>query len=290
MAMGKPRAVLVAFALLAVLDRGLVRANFYDECDVTWGPQNTAIWGSGENLALSLDSDHIGSAIRTKKQFLFGSVEMEIQLVPDNSAGTVAAYYTSSLGDYHDEIDYEFLGNETGQPYTIHTNVFGKGQGNKEVQFKPWFDRPRITTTTPSSGAQLRLWFIDQIPIRVYRNYESAGAPFPTNQPMRMYSSLWNADDWACQGGRVKTDWSKAPFVAKYRNLKLDVCECESADSISQCYSSSNWYNGWQYSKLTAAQLGQMNWVQQNYKIYDYCTDYKRFNGQMPVECSLPQY
>ncbi|OAY66120.1 putative xyloglucan endotransglucosylase/hydrolase protein 26 [Ananas comosus] len=221
MAMGKPRAVLVAFALLVVLDRGLVRANFYDECDVTWGPQNTAIWGSGENLALSLDSDHIGSAIRTKKQFLFGSVEMEIQLVPDNSAGTVTAYY---------------------------------------------------------------------IPIRVYRNYESAGAPFPTNQPMRMYSSLWNADDWACQGGRVKTDWSKAPFVAKYRNLKLDVCECESADSISQCYSSSNWYNGWQYSKLTAAQLGQMNWVQQNYKIYDYCTDYKRFNGQMAVECSLPQY
>lgn len=60
MAMGKPRAVLVAFALLVVLDRGLVRANFYDECDVTWGPQNTAIWGNGENLALSLDSDHIG--------------------------------------------------------------------------------------------------------------------------------------------------------------------------------------------------------------------------------------
>ncbi|OMO62660.1 Glycoside hydrolase, family 16 [Corchorus olitorius] len=54
---------------------------------------------------------------------------------------------------------------------------------------------------------------------------ESFGVPFPTNQPMKIYSSLWNADDWATQGGLVKTDWSQAqaPFTASYRNFKANA-------------------------------------------------------------------
>uniref|UniRef100_A0A803LUK3 GH16 domain-containing protein n=1 Tax=Chenopodium quinoa TaxID=63459 RepID=A0A803LUK3_CHEQI len=56
------------------------------------------------------------------------------------------------------------------------------------------------------------------------RNMESIGVPFPKSQAMRIYSSLWDAEDWATQGGRIKTDWTKAPFTASYRNFYANAC------------------------------------------------------------------
>lgn len=135
-------------------------------------------------------------------------------------------------------------------------------------------------------------WFIDGIPIRIFRNYESIGVPYPKQQAMKLYSSIWNADNWATRGGLEKIDWNSAPFIARYRQLNLRACEWTGLSSTYECASTtpSNWWASSEYSHLSYSQIGQMEWVRNNYMIYDYCKDTKRFSDQLPVECYGQQY
>lgn len=121
---------------------------------------------------------------------------------------------------------------------------------------------------------------VDNIPVRQFKNLQHMGIPYPKLQPMRLYSSLWNADQWATRGGLVKTDWSNAPFTASYRNYRADACV--SLGGKSSCPGGSpRWFS--QRLDLTAED--KMRVVQRKYMVYNYCTDTKRFPHGFPKEC-----
>jgi beta-glucanase (GH16 family) len=204
----------------------------------------------------------------------------------------------SSQGSTHDEIDFEFLGNVTGEPYTLHTNVFTQGQGQREQQFRLWFDPTQsFHTYSIIWNPQHVIFAVDGTPIRDFKNHEARGVAFPKSQPMRVYASLWNADDWATQGGRVKADWSKAPFVASFRDFNADACvwsngaqrcpvgtmETVAAPAGGRRGGAGGWWN----QELSDMSYRRMRWVQRKFMIYNYCTDAKRFPQGTPAECKL---
>ena len=104
---------------------------------------------------------------------------------------------------------------------------------------------------------------------------------------MKLYSSIWDADNWATRGGLVKIDWTQAPFTASYANFNDNNACVSYYGTITSCNTpNSNLNNnGWLWQTLDYSDQGKLKWVQDNYMIYNYCTDSKRFSQGFAPEC-----
>ncbi|KAK9084882.1 hypothetical protein Sjap_025293 [Stephania japonica] len=193
----------------------------------------------------------------------------------------------TGAGPERDELDFEFLGNRTGEPYLIQTNVYRSGVGNREMRHMLWFDpTEEFHTYSILWNSHQIIFFIDQVPIRVYKNSDKPNNFFPNEKPMYLFSSIWNADDWATRGGLEKTNWKKAPFMSSYKDFNADGCQWE--DPYPACVSTTteHWWDQYEAWHLTDSQKKDFAWVQRNLVIYDYCKDTKRFE-KLPEECGL---
>ncbi|KAE9618009.1 hypothetical protein Lal_00037853 [Lupinus albus] len=68
---------------------------------------------------------------------------MRIKLPNKDSSGVVTAFYLTSKAYHsrnHDEIDFEFLGNNEEEPYILQTNIFVRDEGGREQRIGLWFD------------------------------------------------------------------------------------------------------------------------------------------------------
>ncbi|KAJ4783550.1 Xyloglucan endotransglucosylase/hydrolase [Rhynchospora pubera] len=249
---------------------------------VTWGGYHVVNLNGGSEVKLSMDQSS-GAGFSSRYSYDSGFFHMKIKLPNKNSAGIVTAYYLSSTGNNHDEVDFEFLGNKEGKPITLQTNIYMNGQGGREQRLDLWFD------PTADFHDYKFLWnpyhlvfWVDETPIRVLKNLTRQGAEFPS-QPMKIVASLWNGDSWATDGGLTKTDWSQAPFTAQFQGFDVAGCVASAGNS---CASPSHWWNGAQYQALKPNQSTGYENVKKNYITYDYCADRARYPTQ-PPECVL---
>lgn len=129
-------------------------------------------------------------------------------------------------------------------------------------------------------------FYVDKVAIRVYKNNGEVNNFFPTEKPMYLFSSIWNADEWATRGGLEKTDWRLAPFVSSYKDFTVEACQWE--EPFPSCVSTTthNWWDQYDAWHLSDDQKIDHGWVLRNLVVYDYCKDSQRY-PTLPEECSL---
>ncbi|XP_021814505.1 probable xyloglucan endotransglucosylase/hydrolase protein 10 [Prunus avium] len=88
--------------------------DFNKDFFVTWSPSHVNTSADGRTRSMKLDQES-GAGFASNQMFLFGQIDMQIKLVPGDSAGTVVAYYLTSDQPNRDEVDFEFRGNVAGK-------------------------------------------------------------------------------------------------------------------------------------------------------------------------------
>ncbi|XP_068657204.1 probable xyloglucan endotransglucosylase/hydrolase protein 7 [Aristolochia californica] len=270
----------ISFASLSVSAK---LATFLQDFRITWSDSHIRQIDGGTAVQLVLDQNS-GCGFASKSRYLYGLFSIKIKLIPGDSAGTVTAFYMNSDTDtIRDELDFEFLGNRSGQPYTVQTNVYAHGKADREERVNLWFDPATdFHTYTILWNSHHVVFSIDDVRIRVYKNNEARGIPYPKMQPMGIYSTLWEADDWATRGGLEKIDWSKAPFYSYYKDFNIEGCPIPGPASCA--VNPRNFWEGPLYRQLNPVQARKYRWIRLNHMIYGYCTDKSRY-PMTPPEC-----
>ncbi|XAR68068.1 Xyloglucan:xyloglucosyl transferase [Bertholletia excelsa] len=145
------------FLSLATVMVSSVSSKKFDELFQPSWAQDHFIY-EGELLKMKLDN-YSGAGFSSKSKYLFGKVTVQIKLVEGDSAGTVTAFYMASDGPTHNEFDFEFLGNTTGEPYLVQTNVYVNGVGNREQRLSLWFDPTKDFHSYSILGTSVKLYF-----------------------------------------------------------------------------------------------------------------------------------
>ena len=171
----------------------------------------------------------------------------------------------------------------------LQTNMYVNGVGGREQRMNLWFDpTQQFHTYSILWNTHNTVFYVDQVPIRLHRNTPQTKAMYPSEQPMYVFSSIWNGDGWATRGGIDKINWEAAPFVSAYEKFHVDACEWSGTGVVPVCATSTgeHWWDQPLAWSLSEKQKAAYKWATSKFMQYNYCTDVARY-ATPPAECTV---
>ncbi|CAK9137783.1 unnamed protein product [Ilex paraguariensis] len=247
---------------------------------------------NGSSADLTLDKSS-GSGLASKNRYYYGFFSAAIKLPAGFTSGVVVAFYLSNADLYphnHDEIDFELLGHEKGRDWVLQTNMYGNGSVStgREEKFYLWFD-PTLQFHEYSIlwNNHHIVFLVDNIPVREVIHNTATASVYPS-KPMSVYTTIWDASQWATNGGKYPVNYNYAPFVASVGELELEGCIVHQKDSAPACSQSSlsslDPVEGEEFAKLSRQQITGLDWARGKHMFYSYCKDTSRYKV-LPPEC-----
>ncbi|XP_052210352.1 probable xyloglucan endotransglucosylase/hydrolase protein 30 [Diospyros lotus] len=234
-----------------------------------------------------------GSGFISSYYYNYGLFSANIKLPANYSAGIVVAFYTSN-GDVfeknHDELDFEFLGNIHNRPWRFQTNLYGNGSTDRgrEERYILWFDPTkefhRYTILWTSKSI---IFYVDEVPIREVVRSEAMGGDYPS-KPMSLYATIWDASNWATNGGKYKVQYKYEPFVSDFSDLVLQGCPVDPIQQVpaSLCDDPTADLESADFATISPERRKAMTWFRERYMYYSYCYDTVRYPVP-PPECVI---
>lgn len=127
-----------------------------------------------------------------------------------------------------------------------------------------------------------RRFYVDNIPIREVKKTASMGGDFPS-KPMSLYATIWDASDWATNGGKYRVNYKYAPYVTEFSNFILHGC---AVDPIEQTSSRCDATHDLIPAGLSPSQRIKMDNFRMKHVTYSYCYDQIRYKVP-PSECVI---
>ncbi|KAG4979881.1 hypothetical protein JHK85_033839 [Glycine max] len=201
---------------------------------------------------------------------------------PSSKISPVSFYqgFRNLWGPQHQRLDQGsltiWLDSNSGSGFkSLHS--YRSGYFGAAIKLQPGYTAGVITSLYVRISLQLQIiFFVDDVPIRRYPRKSEATYP---SRSMYVYGSIWDASSWATEDGKYKANYNYQPFVGRYKNFKLQGCTSESSAS---CKPPSFSPSG--FGSLSPQQFRAMQWVQNNYMVYNYCHDPRRDHTLIP-EC-----